>query len=153
MKRLLLITVIGMSLTACTTTKVVTVPEIHTEYVHTTDSVHHTDSVIMERETVVMQLDSEAMAAYGIRLEAAERAWMVKTKELERALQRIQSTKSDTVIKIDSIPYPVEVPVEVAKPLTWWQKTRMHGGEVLMGLMGIMGVWGFVKLKKKLWPL
>ena len=70
-------------LASCKTTeRVVTVPEVHDYHHWHTDSVKQTDSVIVEKETVVMQLDSAAMAAYGIRLEAAQQAWLVKTSEL-----------------------------------------------------------------------
>ena len=106
-------------LAACKTTeRVVTVPEVHEYHHHHTDSVKQVDSVRVEKETVVMQLDSAAMAAYGIRLEAAERAWLVKTKELEKALSRVNQTVADTVHVRDSIPVPYPVPVtkEVEKP-------------------------------------
>lgn len=139
-------------LTGCTTTKYVTVPEVHTEYVNHTDSVHQVDSIIREKETTVMQLDSAAMAQYGIRLEKAERAWLVKTKELERELQRIAQMKADTIIQVDSIPYPVDRPVEVEKPLTWWQKLRLNLGNIMMAIIGIAAIYGAMKLYVKLKP-
>ena len=68
-----------------------------------------------------MQLDSAAMARYGIQLKSAERAWLVKSKELERQIQQLMqlSQTKDTVR--DSIPYPVEVIKEVPAKLSWWQ--------------------------------
>ena len=127
---------------------VVTVPEVRTEYVHTTDSIHHTDSIIKEKETTIMMLDSAAMSEYGIKLQAAERAWLVKTKELERELQRISKIKSDTIIQIDSIPYPVPVPEYIEKQLTWWQTTRIHLGEVMLVLLVLIVIIGVVKIAK-----
>lgn len=98
------------------------VEKVHTVYQHTQDSVFHTDSVIREKETVVMQLDSSEMARYGVRLAQAERAWLVRTSELERELQRLSLLRADTVHKIDSVPVPY--PVEVVKTKTdytgWW---------------------------------
>jgi hypothetical protein len=90
--------------------------------------VHTTDSVIMEKTTTVMQLDSAAMAKYGIELKNAERAWLVKTAELERQLQKLSSIKADTVRIVDSI----QVPVPVEKKLTKWQQTCIDCGKLLM---------------------
>lgn len=149
MKKTIFILLLTILLAGCKTkTTVVTVPEVRTEYVHTTDSIHHTDSIIKEKETTIMMLDSAAMAEYGIRLQAAERAWLVKTKELERELQRIAKMKSDTIIQIDSIPYPVLVPEYIEKELSWWQKTRIHLGESLLGIMGALLIIGIIKLRK-----
>ena len=140
-------------LAACETTeRVVTVPEVHEYHHHHTDSVKQVDSVRVEKETVVMQLDSAAMAAYGIRLEAAERAWLVKTKELEKALSRVNQTVADTVHVRDSIPVPYPVPViqEVEKPLNWLQRTRMHGGDALFAILAIGAIYGIWRVRKKL---
>ena len=132
---------------SCTTTKYIAVPEIHEIHHHHTDSIRETDSVTVERETVVMQLDSAAMAQYGIQMKEWERAWLVKTRELERELQRISKLKADTVVVRDSIPYPVEVPVEVPAQLTWWQQVRLHLANVVLWVLLICG--GFWILKEK----
>ena len=137
MKRLLLLAAVTVALTACTTTKYITVPEIHEVHHHHTDSIKQTDSVTVEKETVIMQLDSAEMAKYGIQLKAAERAWLVKTAELERRLQQLIENHTDTVHEHDSIPYPVEVikEVKVEKPLHWWQKALMFlGGAFIVGV-------------------
>lgn len=58
---------------------------------------------------------------------------------------------TDTVYRsrIDSvgIPYPVEV--QVAKPLTTWQRIRIHMGEALLALLTIGGVAVFIRLRKR----
>lgn len=100
----------------------------HTEHHWHTDSVVQRDSVIKEKETTIMQLDSAQMAKYGIQLKNAERAWLVKTAELERQIERLMSNKADTLIKRDSIP----VPVPVEKKLTKWQQTCINCGKLLM---------------------
>ena len=131
---------------SCTTPQYIAVPEVHEIHHHHTDSIHETDSVTVDRETVVMQLDSEAMAQYGIQMKEWERAWLVRTRELERELQRISRLKSDTVTIRDSIPYPVEVPVEVPAQLTWWQQARLHlANVVLWALLICGGIWIFRK--------
>lgn len=106
----------------CKTTEYVPVTQQHTEHHWHTDSIYQTDSVIKEKETVVMQLDSAAMAKYGIQLKSAERAWLVKTQEMERIIQELmfKSTQKDTVR--DSIPYPVIKEVEVQP--SWWQRMK-----------------------------
>lgn len=137
MRKLLLLAAVGIALTACKETEYITVPEIHEVHHHHTDSIKQTDSVTVEKETVIMQLDSAAMAQYGIQLKSAERAWLVKTAELERRLQQLIENHTDTVHERDSVPYPVEVikEVEVEKPLHWWQKALMFlGGAFIVGV-------------------
>ena len=137
MRKLLLLAAVAVAFTACTTTKYVTVPEVHEVHHHHTDSIKQTDSVTVEKETVIMQLDSAAMAKYGIQMKAAERAWLVKTAELEHRLQQLIENHTDTVHERDSVPYPVEVikEVEVEKPLHWWQKALMFlGGAFIVGV-------------------
>jgi len=50
--------------------------------------------------------------------------------------------------KHDSVPIPYEVVREVAKPLTWWQRTRLHMGEALLALMAAAAGFGLWRLKK-----
>ena len=99
---------------SCTTTKYVTVPEVHEIHHNHTDSVIQRDSVVKETQTTVMQLDSAAMAKYGIQLKSAERAWLVKTTELEREIERLMamSATKDSVHDSIPVPYPVEKLVE-----------------------------------------
>ena len=137
MRKLLLFASLLAVLTGCKETEYITVPEYHEVHHHHTDSIKQTDSVMVEKETVIMQLDSGAMAQYGIQLKSAERAWLVKTAELERRLQQLIENHTDTVHERDSVPYPVEVikEVEVEKPLHWWQKALMFlGGAFIVGV-------------------
>ena len=125
---------------SCTTTRYVPRVETHDHHHWHTDSIYQTDSIIRETTTIIMQLDSEAMAKYGIHLKGAERAWMVKTAELERQLQRLEQLIQDRDTVHDSIPipYPVETIKEVEKPMAWWQKTLMWLG---VAMIGIIAVW------------
>lgn len=154
MKRYLYLLALIMIVGCKTNEKVVTVtvPEVHEVYHHHTDSIHQIDTVYHEKQTTIMQLDSAAMAEYGIQLKNAERAWLVKTNELERELQRISQQKTDTLHQTDTIavPYPVEVIKEVPAQLSWWQKTRMHAGEVMMGLLVLLVGYGGLKILRKL---
>ena len=105
-------------------TEYIPVETSHTEHHWHTDSIKEVDSVIHERHTTIMQLDSVAMAQYGIRLKNAERAWLVKSWELERQIENLQrlSAIRDTVRDTIQVPYPVE------KKLSKWQQTKVDWG-------------------------
>lgn len=132
-------------LASCGTTEYVPVVQTNTEHHWHTDSVHEKDSTYHEKTTTIMQLDSAAMAKYGIRLEKAERAWLVKTEELQREIERLEamSMSKDSVHDSIPVPYPVEVIREVPAELTWWQRLRLWlGNAVLLALLGVAGYWG-----------
>ena len=131
--------------------KTVVVPEVHDVHHYHTDSIYERDSIFSDRETTIMQLDSAAMAEYGIRLERAERAWLVRTKDLERRLQQMASMRHDSVYIVDSVPVPYPVIKEVAAPLTWWQQTRLHIADILLWLIGLIGLIWIIKIAKKFW--
>lgn len=64
------------------------------------------------------------------------------TKYLEKQVR-------DTLIQIerDTIPQPYPYEVEVPAQLSWWQKTRMHIGEIsLVALLVLLGSW-IVRIK------
>ena len=120
-----------MLVTSCRTVRYVEVPVVShdTAYIaaHQRDSIRLHDSVwIRERGDTV-------------RIEH----W--RTEYRERILHdTLYYTRLDTVPR----PYPVEV--EVEKPLTWLQLTRMHAGDVLLVLLfGLLVAW-IVKLKIRL---
>ena len=147
MKQILIVLSIAALSVGCTTTKYVAVPEVHTEYVHHTDSVYLVDSIIKEKETLIMQLDSAAMAKYGIQLKSLERAWLIKTAELERQLQNLTQITTDTVVVHDSIPFPVPVEKEVPADLTWWQQARLHIANILLWFIALTGVAWLIRRK------
>ena len=103
--------------------RIVTVPEVHHEYHSHTDSVIHRDSVIDRRQTVIREVDSAMMAEYGITLKNAERAWLIQSDRMQREIQQLRESRSDTVEVRDTInvPYPVEVVKEPSlKDKVWW---------------------------------
>ena len=144
-------------LSGCTTTKYVPVTQQHTEHHWHTDSVKERDSVHTESTTVIRELDSAAMAQYGIQLKAAERAWLVQNREMEmrlRELERMTATH-DTIHDSIPAPYPVEVIKEVPTELTWWQQTRIHIGGVVFWLLAFAAAWyigGLLRKVKKFLP-
>lgn len=146
----LLALVLMTQLSGCKQIEYVTVPEVHEIHHNHTDSVFQRDSVVKESLTTVMQLDSAAMAEYGIQLKSAERAWLVRTAELERQIQQLKELRNDSIQDRDSIPYPVPVPQYIEKSLTWWQKTRIYAGNVLLIGLFVAAGFGIFKLLKKL---
>ncbi len=115
---------------SCTTTKYVNVPvvEKHEVHHHHTDSIYQIDSTYHEKTTIIQQLDSAAMARYGIQLKAAERAWLIKTAELEKQLQQLERLTADRDTVRDSVPVPYAVPEYIQKPLPWWKTALMWIG-------------------------
>jgi hypothetical protein len=133
---------------SCKQVEYVTVPEVHTEYHHTTDSVRQVDSIIDHQTTVIREVDSATMAQYGIQLASAQRAWLIQNERLMREIQQLRESKSDTLVVRDSIPYPVPkteyvkyVPKSV-KILAW------IGGTVLLGLVGWLAIFIIKKFRK-----
>lgn len=115
---------IGSLFAGCKNVEYVPVESSHTEHHCHTDSVIQRDSVVKESITTVMQLDSAEMAKYGIQLKNAERAWLVKSWELERQIEALQrlTAERDTVHDSIPVPYPVE------KRLTKWQQAKVDWG-------------------------
>lgn len=129
-------------LTSCTTTKVVPVVQTNTEHHWHTDSVKEKDSTYHEKTTTIMQLDSAEMARYGIQLKSAERAWLVKTAELQRQIERLEAMSLSKDSVHDSIPVPYPVVKEVPAELSWWQRLRIIlGNFVILAVIAIAGYW------------
>ncbi len=140
-------------LTSCTTTeRVVPVPEVHEQHHWHTDSVIKRDSVIHDRQTTIRELDSAAMAHYGIQLKQNEKAWMVSVAELRREVERLESMTADRDTVRDSIPVPYPVEKIVPAELSWWQQARIHLANILLYGLFIVGIillgkWHLKKLK------
>ena len=101
-------------ISSCATTKYVPVVETHTDHHWHTDSVRQRDSTHTERETVIRELDSAAMARYGIQMQANQRAWLVLQREMESRLRELEhmAAQRDTVRDSIPVPYPVVEYVE-----------------------------------------
>ena len=127
---------------SCTTTKYVPITETHTEHHWHTDSVKERDSTHTERNTIIREVDSAAMARYGIQMESNQRAWLVLQREMEQRLRELEhmTATHDTIRDSIPVPYPVEVVKEVPAKLTWWQQTRLHLANILLYLLLIVGI-------------
>ena len=117
--------ILVLLLSGCAT-KVVTVPEIHTEYVYRTDSFLQRDSIYVNDSVFVR--------------EKGDTVWIERYKTLYRDRWR-DVVRVDSVVEVDSIPYKVEV----EKSLTWWERQKIEFGELAMFLMAVLLV--FVVLK------
>ena len=133
---------------SCTTTEYVTVPEKHTEHHWHTDSVIRRDSVYHDKQTTVMQLDSAAMARYGIQLKSAERAWLVQSNELLARLTALEHMTENRDTARDSIPAPYPVIKEVPVTLSWWQTFRLHVGDIALAVLGILTLLAIARWRK-----
>ena len=140
--------VVAVALAGCKSGEnVVTVPEIHEHWHHTSDTIRQTDSIIDRQTTIIRELDSAAMARYGIRLQGMQKAWLVESSQLQRELSALRQTKTDTVIERDSVPVPYPVIKEVKKPLTMIEKVLMGTG--IGAIVGIL-FYCIIFLRKKL---
>ena len=124
--------------TGCTTTKYVTVPEYHTD----TLIVNHTqrDSIYIQDSTHVSEKQQ------GDTLVIRITKW--KTRFQDRAVH-------DTIYqrKVDTIPKPYPVEVKVPRELTWWQRLRLHLGNIMLALIGMAVLYGAAKLYLKFKPI
>jgi hypothetical protein len=127
---------------SCTTTKYVPVTEQHTEHHWHTDSVKERDSVHTENTTIIREVDSAAMAKYGIQMQNNQRAWLVLQREMEQRLRELEHMTAihDTIRDSIPVPVPVEVTKEVPVELTWWQQTRLHLANILLWSLLIVGI-------------
>jgi hypothetical protein len=120
--KLLKIFILLILLTGCKTRTVyIPLETVKTEYqnVHTRDSVYLRDSV-----HIAQKGDTVLIEKYRV---------LYKNRFLH-----------DSIFLQDSVPYPVEVrvPYPVEKPFTWWQRTQMIAGNILLiGLLAGGIVW------------
>ncbi len=114
---LIVVSLVMVLLSSCTTTKYIPVETIKTEYVYKTDSVLMHDSIHVH--------DSVFIHSKG------DTVWYEKwhTKYVDVIKEVV---KVDSFIKTDSIqvPYPVE------KKLSKWEQTKLNwGGEAILGMI------------------
>ena len=119
-------------ISSCTTTKYVPVVETHTDHHWHTDSVRQRDSTHTERETVIRELDSAAMARYGIQMQANQRAWLVLQREMENRLRELEHMTAQRDTVRDSIPVPY--------PVTEYVERKMSGIDKFLIATGIFSI-------------
>ena len=132
-------------LSSCTTTKYVPVTETRTEHHWHTDTVRQRDSTHTERKTIIRELDSAAMAKYGIQMQANQRAWLVLQREMENRLLELEHMTAQRDTVRDSIPVPYPVVKMVEKPLSWWERLRLNIFNVLLGVIALVIIFFFIR--------
>lgn len=126
-----MIVAVGLLLTACSSTKVVTVERVRTDTVKTVRNVR--DSIYMH--------DSIRVTEKGDTV-TIER-WHTRYQD-RLLLDTIYESRTDSL----PVPYPVEKLVE--RQLSWWQHTQMYAGDVLLLLLLGGAVYGVLRLKRLL---
>ena len=104
-----------MALLVSCRTQYVPVETVRTEYINRTDTVHKTDTVTNEKETVIREVnkgDSALLAKYGIQIKDNERMLLFLQRELDLERSKEREVQHDTTIVRDTIqvPYPVDKP-------------------------------------------
>ena len=122
--------VLLVCMSSCTTTRIVEVQTVKhdTTYVSKIqkDSVWLHDSIYVQKSGDTLLIEK----------------WHTKWKEI---------LQIDTVYqaRVDSVPVPYEVIKEVEKRLSWWQRTQMIAGDVLLAVLFGLFCFGVWKLLKK----
>lgn len=103
-------------LTACTTTHYVTVPEQHSVYSHSSDTVMQRDSIFMH--------DSIIVTHWGDTVRIVENHIVYRDRWRDRL-------RVDSFIQRDTL----TIVKEVEKPPSRWQKTKMQLGSTLLWML------------------
>ena len=118
---------------SCTTTKYVTVPELHTDTLrvtqHSRDSIYVHDSIWVSEQ------------------QRGDTILLTTTKWLTKYIERL---RHDTIYqsKTDSVPQPYPVEVKVPADLTWWQQLRLHVGDIALAVLGILTLLAIARWRK-----
>ena len=133
-----------MALLVSCRTQYVPVETVRTEYINRTDTVHKTDTVTNEKETIIREVnngDSALLAKYGIIVKNNERMMLLLQRELAKERSKEREVQHDTTIVRDTIqvPYPVEKKQSAVDK--FWDK--------IMLLMMLVLLLGFVFRRQK----
>ena len=118
-----------MLLSACKTTYV-PVETVRTDTVRITqqqyDSIYVHDSIYQKEKGDTLLIER----------------WHTKYKE---------KLVHDTIYqhRIDSVPQPYPVPEYIEKKLNWWQRLRLHLGNIMLALISAAILYGIAKLYMK----
>ena len=131
----LFLTTAVLILGSCTTTRYVPVVQVRTDTVQITK--HQRDSIYVQDSTHVSEKQK------GDTLYVELEKW--HTKYIEKATH-------DTVYQAthDTIPQPYPVPEYVEKKLSWWQRLRLHLGNIMLVLIGAAVLYAAARLYMKI---
>lgn len=115
------------------------------------DSIYYTDTIITEklvpyRDSVIVEVQGDSASSYLFNAYAG--SWAVYNGgKLFHSLWIF-----DKPLEIDfKMPHNIkvftrDVPIEVEKPLTRWEKMKLELGGIAMGVLGVLGVLGIIRL-------
>lgn len=115
------------------------------------DSIYYTDTIITEklvpyRDSVIVEVQGDSASSYLFNAYAG--SWAVYNGgKLFHSLWIF-----DKPLQIDfKLPHNIkvftrDVPIEVEKPLTRWQKIKLELGGIAFGVLGVLGVLGIIRL-------
>lgn len=115
--------------------------EVHTEYIHQTDTLERVDSVLVDNSTIIREVDSTEAAEYGVRLKEKNKAILILQKQLQQEKSKEREVVHDTINHTDSVPKIVTVERE----LTWIEKKEIQLGKLAMFV--IVGLFAFILVK------
>lgn len=110
----------------CTKTEYITVERVRTDTTYITK--HQHDSIYLHDSTFVREAGDTVLVE----------KWHTKYVEKEQHDTIYQS-------RVDSVPAPYPVEVEVERQLTWWEQTRLHIANIVLWALLIIGVVYIVK--------
>ena len=133
MKKSALILTAFLMAASCTTTKYVPVEVVTTDTLVITK--HERDSIYLKDSTNV----HEWLRGDTVYVEVNR--WRTEYRDRWR---------HDTIYqhRVDSVPVPYPVEVEVERKLSWWQQTRMTVGSLALMLLAGGAIVGIFRLKK-----
>ena len=132
--------VVCLLLMGCKHIEYIPVETTHTEHHWHTDSVKERDSTHTERETIIRELDSAAMAQYGIQMENNQKAWLVFQRDMEERLRELEHKEAVRDTVRDSIPKPYPVEVVKTKATGWWAFWGLIVAIVTIGAIGAIAI-------------
>lgn len=116
-------------LSSCTTTKYVEVEKVRTDTTYITK--WQRDSIYLKDSTHVSEKGDT------VRIEHWHTEWRDRWNR-------------DTVYQAthDTIPQPYPVPEYVEKELSWWQRTQMYAGDVMLVVLLVLLGYGVFRLRR-----
>lgn len=126
MKKLLTLFVCLLAMVGCTKTEYITVERVRIDTTYIAK--YQRDSIYLHDSTIVKEAGDTLFVE----------KWHTKyvLKELYDTLYQA---------KIDSVPVPYPIEVEVPAELTWWQQAKMHLGTFFLWLVLLFGLMFFIK--------
>lgn len=135
MKRLATLTLAALLLTACGTTRTVTVERVTRDTIYQTQ--HQYDSIYIHDSVATSQI------------QRGDTLYIYRDRWRDR-WHLSHSTDTLRVVSRDTIPVPYTVEKEVPAELTWWQQTRLHLANILLYTLALLAAGWIIRKKLKI---